>query len=203
MKTILNKIAVLSLTFIAAVGVAQQNSSSSAPQSSSGELTCRAKAKEIATQTYSSCVTDTRAAQIDQIRQDYQKQLMDLKLRYDKELKKVGGKDISAAPRDALKDSEKTVTSTDITTSTKKALKEKKSKTAAGYRPKATKGIAKSLPTRKESTSQAAPVNQENSDNTTVVTPQEPQSSDDEAAQNEMQLTLVPAAPPTSAGLEQ
>ncbi len=55
------------------------------------ELTCRAKAKEIAATSYSSCVTEARSAHVEEIRSNYQKELSALKSKYDKELKKMGG----------------------------------------------------------------------------------------------------------------
>lgn len=55
------------------------------------ELTCRAKAKELAAQSYSSCVTEARNTQVEQIRTNYQKELSALKSKYDHELKKMGG----------------------------------------------------------------------------------------------------------------
>ncbi|KHD89654.1 MAG: hypothetical protein OM95_02735 [Bdellovibrio sp. ArHS] len=61
-------------------------------QQSSAELTCRAQAKEIAMQTYSSCITEARNNQVEEIRKSYQKELSELKAKYDKELKKMGGK---------------------------------------------------------------------------------------------------------------
>src|SRR5437868_10258512 len=125
MKALLNNVAFFVLTLGAVTAQAQQQSSS--------ELTCRAKAKEIAAQTYSGCVTEARNTQIDQIRRDYQKQLTDLKAKYDRELKKVGGKGSTSAA--ATKPA--AMTSAPISAST-------------GSVPKATKGIAKTLPTRKE-----------------------------------------------------
>ena len=58
---------------------------------SSVELTCRAQAKELALQTYSSCVTEARNNRVEEIRKNYQKELAELKSKYDKELKKMGG----------------------------------------------------------------------------------------------------------------
>ncbi|HEX7673509.1 MAG TPA: hypothetical protein VF412_05030 [Bdellovibrio sp.] len=60
------------------------------------ELTCRAKAKELAAQTYASCVTESRNAQVEQIRTNYQKELAALKSKYDKELKKMAGPNSAA-----------------------------------------------------------------------------------------------------------
>lgn len=66
-------------------------------QTSSAELTCRAQAKEQAVQIYSSCITEVRSAQVEKIRTQYQKDLANLKAKYDAELKKVAGKKASKA----------------------------------------------------------------------------------------------------------
>lgn len=58
----------------------------------SAEVMCRNKAKEIAAETYQTCVTEAKQGQIEQIRKEYQQRLNDLKNHYDKELKKVSGK---------------------------------------------------------------------------------------------------------------
>lgn len=100
------------------------------------ELTCRAKAKEIAAQTYSSCVTEARNTQVEEIRTNYQKELMALKSKYDKELKKMGGGS-----------SKKSAKSTPVNT---------EAQTAPVVLP--TKGIAKQLPARNVHSSEAAPV---------------------------------------------
>lgn len=60
--------------------------------SSSAEVMCRGQAKEIAMQTYSSCITQARATQVEDIRKNYQKELADLKTKYDQELKRLNGK---------------------------------------------------------------------------------------------------------------
>lgn len=57
----------------------------------STELTCRAQAKELAMQTYSSCITQARNQQVENVRKSYQKELSSLKSKYDNELKKIGG----------------------------------------------------------------------------------------------------------------
>ena len=56
-------------------------------QTNAAEVTCRAQAKEMALQSYSSCITQARNQQVEQIRSDYQKELAALKAKYDKELK--------------------------------------------------------------------------------------------------------------------
>lgn len=168
MNALINNIAFLVLTLFALNAHAQQ---------SSMELSCRAKAKEIAAQTYSSCVTEARNGQIEQIRKDYQKQLTDLKAKYDRELKKIGGKGLS-------------------TTTAKPAPAPVSAST--GSTPKATKGIAKSLPTRKE-VKNTAPAVQDVQVETPAVT-QDSTTSDiggGEPAQNDansdLKIELVPS----------
>ncbi|HEY8272315.1 MAG TPA: hypothetical protein VIG33_15595 [Pseudobdellovibrionaceae bacterium] len=149
MKVLANHILFLTFTFWTVIGHSQQLSS---------ELTCRTKAKEIATQTYSGCVTEARNSQIDQIRKDYQKQLTELKAKYDKELKKVSGKGLTA-----------------VTTA------------ATGSLPKAAKGVAKTLPTRKEVKNVAPPVSQiaQEDKTVTIPDPSTPASGGDESTQND------------------
>jgi len=178
MNTLVNNLAFFALTFFAFSAHAQ----------SSFELTCRSKAKEIAAQTYSGCVTDARNTQIEQIRKDYQKQLTDLKAKYDRELKKVGGKSTNGAPA--------------ATAAQPAAINNIKPSTATsastGSTPKATKGIAKSLPTRKE-VKAAAPAVQEIQEDKTVVTPDSTTPGvEDEPTQNDaksdLKIDLVPAS---------
>ncbi|WP_413291320.1 hypothetical protein [Bdellovibrio sp. HCB337] len=171
MNALLNNITFFSLTFFAMSAHAQQ---------SSMELTCRAKAKEIAAQTYSYCVTDARNTQIDQIRKDYQKQLTELKAKYDLELKKIGGKGLTGSATPATKPSSKPAASA-----------------STGSTPKATKGIAKTLPTRKE-VKNPAPAIQEVQEDKAVVVPDsttpgvesEPSQND---ANSDLKIELVPA----------
>jgi hypothetical protein len=187
MKTIVNNIAFLTLTLMAVSASAQ----------SSYELTCRAKAKEIATQTYSGCMSEARNTQIDQIRKDYQKQLADLKAKYDKELKKVGGK--SAAPAAEAAAPAPTTFVEPIAKPTPKSA-------YTGSVPKPTKGIAKSLPTRKE-VKTVAPAVQEVPEDRTVITPDSTTPGvEDVPAQNDAQgdfkIKLVPAPVSTSASAD-
>ncbi|MFS4460089.1 hypothetical protein [Bdellovibrio sp. HCB2-146] len=158
MKTILSFL----ITTLAAANAFAQNSY---------EVMCRAKAKEIAIQTYSSCVTESRQAKVEEIRAGYQKDLAALKSKYDKELKKLSGKNTAtAAP--------------------------KKESAAAGpvtvketQAPRPTKGVAKQLPTR-SATPEPAPA-QSVSEGQKVVavgpeTPQEsPEFSSDTALEKE------------------
>lgn len=60
-------------------------------QSESYELTCRAKAKEIAAETYRGCITENKKVHIEQLRSDYQQRLKAIKDEYDQEVKKLTG----------------------------------------------------------------------------------------------------------------
>ncbi|HPI41648.1 MAG TPA: hypothetical protein PLJ21_12640 [Pseudobdellovibrionaceae bacterium] len=55
------------------------------------ETMCRIKAKEIALNTYSSCVTENKNKKIEKIRDSYKKELQGLKNKYDKALKNISG----------------------------------------------------------------------------------------------------------------
>lgn len=214
MKSLVNNLAFSALTLLAFSAQAQQ---------SSNEVTCRAQAKEIATQTYSSCMTEARNSQIDDIRREYQQQLEELKAKYDKELKKVGGKapeEMSSDERAAaaaaagevssfqpektgLNKSKpaKTVTKGKIKAKGKIAKSVPKSLPA-----KATKGIAKTLPTREESRVPALPAREVRVETPVVVTdiaPVAPGFEEDLPSQNDaqgdLQIQLTPASGATVA----
>lgn len=87
---------------------------------SSAEVMCRAQAKESAVQTYSNCITQARNNKVEEIRKNYQKELTQLKAKYDQELKQLG----------ASKKSKKAMTTTPVTV------------------PTPVKGIAKELPSK-------------------------------------------------------
>lgn len=112
--------------------------SAHAQASSSAEVMCRAQAKEAAVQAYSGCITTARNNQVEQIRNDYKKEMADLKSKYDKELKKLSGDNKTTAK--AKKANPVTV------------------KEVATKAPKATKGIATQLPGRNSSDTEATPV---------------------------------------------
>lgn len=54
------------------------------------ELSCRAKAKEIAAETYRTCVTENKSAEIDRLKKDYKERLRNLKDDYEVEVAKLG-----------------------------------------------------------------------------------------------------------------
>jgi ribosomal protein L44E len=124
MKSIL----IIALTFFARSAYAE----------SAAELTCKAQAKEIAVQTYSSCITESRNSQIEQIRKSYKEELANLKSKYDRELKKMGSTATKA-------------TAPNKTTATKgkRSAPTVQEITETIEAPKASKGIARQLPTRR------------------------------------------------------
>lgn len=61
------------------------------------ENSCRAKSKEIALETYRGCVTDTKTAQIEQVRRQYKVKLLALKAYYENELKKMNSQSAAKA----------------------------------------------------------------------------------------------------------
>ena len=65
------------------------------------EVTCRAKAKEVAAEKYRNCVNEGRNAEIDRLKKDYQERLRSLKEDYEKEIDKMGVKKSSKKKTDA------------------------------------------------------------------------------------------------------
>lgn len=70
---------------------------------SSYELSCRAKAKELAADSYRNCVSENRNAEIEKIKKEYQERLRTLKEDYEKEVEKLGGKRSAKKPESAQK----------------------------------------------------------------------------------------------------
>lgn len=228
MKTFGNNVATLTLTlFVGSLAAAQTTTST--------DITCRTKAKDVAAQTYAACMGSSQTSQLEQVRKEYQKQLAELKSHYDQELKKIGASRTTPATP---------VTPVAARGSVKTKNKKSRTKSVAAtktHAPKPTKGIATSLPTRTETTQAPAAAGTITSEDITVVSPNLksmdapaasptgttgsvggstaspnptgdasysspseapgpdsdvpalPSSDDNEAAQNEMQLTLVPA----------
>lgn len=86
MKKGLGKTLVAALVLSGSVALAQDFKSSNEIESS-----CRIKAKEIAANTYRTCVVDQKNSQIEQIKKEYQAKLRALKVHYEAELKKMAG----------------------------------------------------------------------------------------------------------------
>ncbi len=84
------KTLIATLLFISSTSIAAQPSY---------ELSCRAQAKEIAAQTYKTCLTDNRNAELEQIKLDYQAKLNALKEQYQSDLKKLAKAKSAPAPK--------------------------------------------------------------------------------------------------------
>jgi hypothetical protein len=56
------------------------------------DVMCRTKAKEVATQTYRTCVTENKTVQLDKLKKDFQSRMKNLKDEYEKEVQRIGGK---------------------------------------------------------------------------------------------------------------
>ena len=67
-------------------------SQAGAASSGSVEFMCKAKAKEIAAETYKGCVTENKQVQVERIRKEYQAKLAELKNQYNSELKELAPK---------------------------------------------------------------------------------------------------------------
>ena len=78
-------IIVVFYAYTQSVNAAGMNSSGS----NSLDLMCRNKAKEIAAETYKSCITESKQAQVSHLRDEYKAKLAELKDHYDGELKKI------------------------------------------------------------------------------------------------------------------
>lgn len=65
------------------------------------EFMCKAKAKEIAAETYKGCVTENKQAQVERIRKEYQTKLAELKNQYNGELKQLSPKKAGKAAQAA------------------------------------------------------------------------------------------------------
>lgn len=106
------------------------------------ELSCRAKAKEIAAETYRGCMSENRRAQLDQIKADYQARLKAVKDEYAQELKKLSSGGSSVSPKAAPK----TVESDIIPPSASKPVK------------KSTVASKSALPSKKKTTARVTPM---------------------------------------------
>lgn len=103
--------AILSLSTIIFALILQSNSALAATAAAGGsiEFMCKAKAKEIAAETYSGCINDNKQAELERIRKEYQAELAKVKAKYNSELQglkkgKTKASAAASAPSAALKD---------------------------------------------------------------------------------------------------
>ncbi len=66
---------------------------------------CRDKAKEVAEDNYRSCMTESRAARLDEIRKEYKSDLRELKARYEEKIRKLKANKYSRQNPDTRTDS--------------------------------------------------------------------------------------------------
>lgn len=81
------------INFISASQLFAANSQSS----QSVEFMCKAKAKELAAETYKNCVTEIKQTQVKSLRKEYEDKLAELKKHYEKELKKISSGQVSTS----------------------------------------------------------------------------------------------------------
>ena len=128
------------------------------------ELTCRAKAKEIAVETYNGCVTDARQSRIQEIREEYKTKLAEMKNHYDTELKKIAGGKTGKG-----------------TKAEKPAKAEKAVPAARSVRAeKPTQGVVKALPAKQNDNGPALPVQTVSEEPSKVVSQTQSNTDDPE-----------------------
>lgn len=80
------------------LGILSISNSSMAATSTSFELMCRNKAKEVAAETYNNCVTENKQSQLKEVRSEYEQELAAVKKRFEAKLKKISKGEIAKAP---------------------------------------------------------------------------------------------------------
>lgn len=85
----MRKILILMLGLIGLTALAAPT----AIQSQRIQFQCKAKAKEVAQSTYTSCLNDAREVELDKVKQDYKEKLDKLKTYYDKKIKALSTDD--------------------------------------------------------------------------------------------------------------
>ena len=78
--------------FLAIVLACGSNFALASTEMNSQEMSCRAKAKEVAAEAYRGCVTDYKSAELDRLKKSYQDRLKALKDNYEREIEQLGGK---------------------------------------------------------------------------------------------------------------
>ena len=98
MKTIGQKISIFNLRKLALIGFSFLASGLALASNEylSQELSCRAKAKEVAAESYKGCVTEFKNAELDRLHKSYQKKLKALKDNYEKEVETLSGEQTPA-----------------------------------------------------------------------------------------------------------
>lgn len=141
----------------------------------SQELSCKVQAKEVALQTYQSCVTEARKEQIDTLRKEYSAKLAELKDHYNNELKKAAGKEqAKQTAKDAngnAEDSNSTTPSADESKIELKPTKKPSRTTMMLKQP--SKSLARMLPKKQSKASSALPVSTVSEDVKVIPAPED------------------------------
>lgn len=163
MKTVLKILSIMAASYLLAAQTVRAQSDI--------ELTCRSKAKEVAVETYTGCVSEGRKARLSEIRSNYKAEVATVKAKYDQMLK-----DMSAS-------------------GSAKAAPAKKAKAATapartGRAEKPTAGVARSLPAKQNDNGPALPIATE-SDEQAVVTMDSSSEQDAEGVTPEPEMVEV------------
>jgi hypothetical protein len=120
------------------------------------ELSCRAKAKEVAIQAYDGCVTEARTTKLIEIRDGYKSEMSEVKSKYDRMLKELKG-EAPAAPA-ASKASTGAMNAAPAKKAAKTAKATKILPAKAGRAERPTAGIAQKLPAKMNDNGPALPI---------------------------------------------
>ena len=149
-RGIMKTLVLTSLMLLSSVALAQT-------QESSADLTCRAKAKEVALQTYSLCMSDHKSKQTEALRKAYEEEALKLKAQYESEIAKLQSSadststkapESAPAPVTVAPTISAPIAAPAPTPALTIPLLDKKQKTE----PAANKGVSKVLPTKKVKT---------------------------------------------------
>lgn len=180
---------------------------------------CRAQAKEVALQTYNSCMTEVRQKRLDNLKNEYESKIQDLKSQYERELQKLSidpkksaaepqglvPETVPSANRNNLKNQKtsKGIQSENLNLSERKNANSRSSKNTAAAKPTKSPAIAKnskrgqiprSLPAKRGVTREtfAAPAT---SSGVSVVIPSESDVTASDMSEVIEEVPSYPAAP--------
>lgn len=134
------------------------------------DVMCRNKAKELAVQTYQTCVTEERASRLTDLKSRYKARMSEVKDEFQRELNEINGKTPQATATEPAK----------APTAVKPAAKAKPVR--AGRAEKPVTGVAKSLPAKQNDNGPALSMDAEPEVQTVVAAP----SDDTSAAEPEI-----------------
>lgn len=131
------------------------------------ELTCRAKAKEVALQTYQSCASESRVTRLKEIRAGYKNELAEVKAKYDRMLKEMGP--ATGAPTAGALPAASPTKPSRVAKAPRMTMSPPVAPSRLGRSERPTSGIARKLPAKQNDNGPALPVSSA-SDSDSVVT---------------------------------